>query len=127
MKDPVVDLTICSSVVYEGKNHVPGVNFKTAENQKGWTPVVKKNYEAKKPMDKGDGSKSNPVRSCDDELWLGSAKEIKYTQLNGTPGLTYRKGKTNHSYQWIPIMPDSPVATRTRVKLKNSVQCNVVS
>ena len=71
-------------------------------------------------MDKGDSSKSNPVRSCDDELQLGSAKEIKYTQLhvNGTPGQTYRKGKTNHSYQWIPIMPDSPVATRTRVDSK---------
>ena len=47
--------------MYEEKNHVPGVNFKTAEDQEGWTPVVKKNYEAKKPMDKGDGSKSNPV------------------------------------------------------------------
>ena len=47
-----------------------------------------KNYEAnKKPMVKGDGSKSNPVRTYDpiDPMVL-QIKEIKYTQLN----LTYR-------------------------------------
>ena len=48
-------------------------------------PVVKKrNHEAKKSMDKRDGTKTNPVISCYDELWLGFAREIKYTQLNGT-------------------------------------------
>ena len=29
------------------------------------------------------------------------------------------KGKTRHSYQWTPIIPDSPVATRTRTRLKS--------
>ena len=68
--------------------------------------------------DNGDGSKRNPVRSKDEILKLDYAKEVKYVQWNGTPGLTFRRGKTNHSYQWIPIVLGSPVATRTRTKLK---------
>ena len=63
----------------------PGVNFKTAQNQEGWTPVMEKYYEAKKPIDRKDGSKSNPVRSCDDELWLGSAKEINLHTAKWNP------------------------------------------
>ena len=58
------------------------------------------------------------MRSKDEILQLDYVKEVKYVELNGTPGLTFRRGKTNHSYQWIPIVPGSPVATRSRTKLK---------
>ena len=58
------------------------------------------------------------MRSKDEILQLDYVKEVKYVERNGTPGLTFRSGKTNHSYQWIPIVPDSPVTTRTQTKLK---------
>ena len=56
------------------------------------TPVVK-GKEAERSLVKGDGTKSNPVRSSDAVLRLGIAKEITYTQLHGTPGLQKRKDK----------------------------------
>ena len=62
-----------------------------------------------------------PRVTSDAVLRLDIAKEITYmyTQLHGTPGLTFRKGKTKHSYQWSPIIPDGPVATRTRTRFKS--------
>ena len=72
---------------------------------------------------KGDGTRINPVISNDKELSssLASARDIKYHDLDGTPGLMFRKGKTNHSFQWIPVdlAPDSPIASRTRDKQRN--------
>ena len=68
----------------------------TLERQDG-DPVVKGN-EKKSTGDNGDGSRHNPVRSKDEILQLDYAKEVKYVQRNGTPGLTFRRGKTNHSY-----------------------------
>jgi hypothetical protein len=56
------------------------------------TPVVK-GKKAERSLVKGDGTKSNPVRSSDVVLRLGIAKEITYTQLHGTPGLQKRKDK----------------------------------
>ena len=100
---------------YEERSHVPGVRF-VVDNHEGWTPVVK--GSEKSTADTGDGSRRNPVRSKDEKLQLDYVKEVKYVERNGTPGLTFRRGKTNHSYQWIPIVPGSPVATRTRTKLK---------
>ena len=85
-------------------------------------PVVKKrNHEAKKSMDKRDGTKTNPVISCYDELWLGFAREI--TAASGFDYVRHKvhSAQWNHSYQWIPIMSNSPVASRTRVKFKNSL------
>ncbi len=38
--DPIVDLSTCSSVVYDERSGVPGVKF-VAESHEGWTPVVK--------------------------------------------------------------------------------------
>ena len=68
-------------------------------------------------LEKGDGTRINPVIASDNykELSLASAQDIKYHNLYGTPGLIYRKGKTNHSFQWIPIhiAPDSPIASLT--------------
>ena len=75
-------------------------------------------YIKKSTADNGDGSRHNPMRSKDERLQLDYAKEVKYVERNGTPGLTFRRGKMNHSYQWIPIVPGSPVATKTQTKLK---------
>ena len=72
--DPIVDLSTCSSVVHDERNGVPGVKF-VAESHEGWTPVVK-GKEKKRSLVKGDGTKSNPVRSSDAVLRLGFAKEI---------------------------------------------------
>ena len=45
-------------------------------------PLVKEKEE-KRPLDKGDGTKLNPVRIDEKEF----AKEVTYAQLNGTLGL----------------------------------------
>lgn len=113
----VIDLSTCSSVVYEEIDSVPGVKY-VAANSEGWTPVVKRNLK-ERTVDKGDGSRRNPTRAKDEVLQLDYAKDIRFAQVNGTPGLTYRRGKTNHSFEWMPIIPGSPVATRTRTKLKS--------
>ena len=63
-----------------------------------WTPATKAK-EVKRPLGKGDGTKRNPVRSKDEVLQLYNAKEVSYAQLNGTPGLTFRSGRTMHSCQ----------------------------
>ena len=62
------------------------------EYRKEWTPVVK--GSEKNTAHNGDGSRCNPVRSKDEILKLDYAKEVKYVQRNGTPGLTFRRGKT---------------------------------
>ena len=54
-----------------------------------------KGSEKKNTADNGDGSRRNSVRSKDEILKLDYAKEVKYVQRNGTPGLTFRRGKTN--------------------------------
>ena len=122
-----IDLSACSLVVYDERNDVPGVKF-VAEDGEGWTPVVKgkdvynrsaKGGKEKEPTVDGDGSIDNPRNSKDEKLQLYRAKEIKYVEMNGTPGLTYRKGRTKHSYEWTPIAFGSPIATRTRTKLKS--------
>ena len=70
-------------------------------------------------------SRHNPVRSKDEMLKLDYAKEVKYVQRNGTPGLTFRRGKTNHSYQWIPIVPGAQLLQELELSLKsrNPVYC----
>ena len=113
--DPI-DLSVYSSVVYEKRN-VPGVKF-VNKGQEIWSPVVRRS-DTKKPMSKGDGSSSNPVRVADeDESGLSFAKDISYMELDGSPGLRYRKGKTNHSFRWMPITVNSPISSRTRIKTK---------
>ena len=59
-----LDLSICTSVVYEERNSVPGVKF-VEKNKKVWSPVVRRS-EKKKPVSKGDGSRSNLIRDEDD-------------------------------------------------------------
>ena len=71
----------------------------------------------KNTADNDDGSRRNPVRSKDEILKLDYAKEVKYVQRNGTPGLTFRRGKTNHSYQWIPAQ----LLQKLKLSLKSSL------
>ena len=52
-------------------------------------------------MEEGDGSILKPRKSNAEKLQLYRAKEIKYEKMNGTPGLTFRRGKTKHGYKWI--------------------------
>jgi hypothetical protein len=103
--------------VYEERNSVPGVKF-TDKGQEMWSPVVRRS-EKKKPASKGDGSRNNPVRDddidVDVEPRLRFAKDIRFME---SPGLSYRKGKTNHSFRWIPITVNSPISSRTRIKTK---------
>ena len=100
--DTFVDLTTCRSVVYEVRSNTPGVRFVSHKNHdEGWTPVVKSNGRKRLP-NKGEGTVINPVRCSDTEkVRLAGKKEIKYTELDGTPGLTFRDGKTRHSYKWM--------------------------
>ena len=128
-----IDLSTCSVVVYEERNRVPGVKF-VAEDGERWTLVMKgevkrstvgigtqvmKGKDKETDMEEGDGSILKPRKSNAEKLQLYRAKEIKYAKMNGTPGLTFRTGKTKHSYEWIPITSGSPIATRTRTKLKS--------
>jgi len=64
-------------------------------------------------------TKRNRKQSRDEVLRLYNAKEVSYAQLTGTPGLPFRSGRTMLSYQWSPIAPASPTATRTRTKSKS--------
>ena len=84
-----LDLSICTSVVYEERNSVPGVKF-VEKDQEVWSPVVRRS-EKKKPVNKGDGSRSNPIRDEDDDadprFRLSFAKDIRFMELDGSPGL----------------------------------------
>ena len=60
----------------------------------------------------------NYIYDADPRLRLSFAKDIRFMELDGSPGLTYRKGKTDHSYRWMPITVNSPISSRTRFKTK---------
>ena len=68
-----------------------------------------KRSKKKAAVTKGDGSRNNPVRGGDDDepKTITCKGYIRFMELDGSPGLTYRKGKTNHSYQWIFITVNS--------------------
>ena len=42
-----------------------------------------------------------------------------YVQLNGTPRLTFRRGKSNHSNQWIPIVSAAQLLQELKLSLKS--------
>ena len=110
----LVDLSVCSSVVYEERGSVPGVKFVNKDQlEEVRTPVVKGNE--KKPVSKGDGTRNNPVRAGDEKLRLTFAKDIGFMELDGSPGLRFRNRKMNHNYQWMPIAANSPVSLITRL------------
>ena len=37
-----LDLSKCLDIVYENRDYVPGLSFKTLNGEEGWTPVVRK-------------------------------------------------------------------------------------
>ena len=104
-------------MVYDVRDRQPGVKFKHYSGHEGWTPV-KKDVTAPRRSRKGDGCRSNPLACQDKELSLTHAREVAYMNIDGTPGITFRRGCTRHSYEWLPITP-SPIAIRTRTKMKS--------
>ena len=100
METVSINLASCSSVVYKARCNIPGVKLVNELAKKEWTPVVKRKGGMRQ-LEKGDGTRINPVIASDNykELSLASAQDIKYHNLDGTPGLIYREGKTNHSFQ----------------------------
>ena len=111
-----LSLDTCESVVYDARDGQPGVKFKSCSGHEGWTPI-KKDVAASRTR-KGDGCRSNPLTCQDKELPLTYAREVAYMKIDGTPGITFRRGCTRHSYEWLPIAP-SPIASRTRTKMKS--------
>ena len=103
-----------------------GVKLVT-EDAEGWTQVVKgeemsSNAGIRIPVIKGNLRTKNLVSIEGDtnaeKLQLYYAKDIMYEKLNGSPGLTFRTGNTRRR-EWIPIASASPIATRTRTRLKS--------
>ena len=88
---------------------------------------VKKNVVAPRRIFRGDGCRNNSLTCQDKELSHIYAREVAYLEIDGTPGITFRRGCTCHSYEWLPITPTcSPIASRTRTKMINIV-CVCVS
>ena len=113
----LTSLSVCTSIVYEERGSIPGVKFvNKGQLEEVWTPVVK-GSEQKKPVSKGDGTRSNLVRACNEKWRLTFAEDIGFIELDGSPGLRFRKGKTNYSFQ-VPIATNSPISSRLQLKLK---------
>ena len=113
----------CTGVEFEQQGETPGVKFTTASGDEGWTPVVPRRW---KKCAASTGSAECSESECsasgsDDELQsLKSARSVKYEERGGVPGLLVQKGCTMSSRKWSAIAP-SPVATRTRTKVKYNV------
>ena len=114
-----VDLHSCTSVKYDVRDGTHGVKFKTKHGLESWTPV-KKGAVGPLTQQKRDGSRHSPRMCQAEELDRHLGKEVTYFQIDGTPGLRFRRGKTTQSYEWTPIAP-SPIASRTRIK---TMQCS---
>ena len=111
---PEFDLKTCQSVSYEKRDGVPGVQYFDEDGQEGWTPVVKKKRK-RKP---GAGVKEDSEESSDEELPIRAARQAKYKEKEGIPGLSVRYGNTMHSWKWTPIRTTTPIAYRTRTRIK---------
>ena len=117
------ELSKCTGVEFEQQGETPGVKFTTASVDEGWTPVVPRR---RKKCAASTGSAECSESECsasgsDDELQsLKSARSVKYEERGGVPGLLVQKGCTMSSRKWSAIAP-SPVATRTRTKVKYNV------
>ena len=113
----VVDLTKCAQVEYEVRDGEHGVLFRQTESSEaGWTPVVAKRRKKipvpqyvrhRFPPDHPIHAVSDPDIDSGSDCDLAS---IHYKEIDGTPGLSLWTHKTR---SW------TPVAARTRSKLKN--------
>ena len=118
---PVPDLSTCDSLQYQVKDGVQGVNHIRDDGSKAWTPIQRESTVNLELTAIGDGSRMNPRMSTAQGLPnFQLTKEVSFLKVNGSPGLRFRRGGTNRSYQWVPIAP-SLVATRTRAKTKDSI------
>ena len=92
-------------------SNTPGVQFVDSAGQVGWTPVVKRKQRRKSTK---NGTEIDSDADSDEELRLRYTKQVVFKKVDGIPGLSFRRGNTNHRI-WSPIMP-SPIAHRTRTK-----------
>ena len=121
----VVDLSKCAHVEYEVRDGEHGVSFRQTESSEaGWTPVVAKRrrkipvpqyvrhrFPPDHPIHAVPDPDADSGSDCDlDEVILSEAASIHYKEIDGTPGLSLWTRKTR---SW------TPVAARTRSKLKN--------
>ena len=114
-----LDLSTCTVVECEQQGEIPGVKFTTASGDEGWTPVVSR--RRKKCVSATSLRSAECSESSDDELQsLKSARSVRYEERGGAPGLLVRRGCTMSSRKWRAIVP-SPIATRTRTRVKHNV------
>jgi hypothetical protein len=121
-----VHLTKCAQIEYEVRNGEHGVSFhQTESSEAGWTPVVAKRrkkipvpqyvrhrFPPDHPIHAVPDPDTDSGSDCDlDEMIPSEAASIHYKEIDGTPGLSLWTHKTR---SW------TPVAARTRSKLKNN-------
>ena len=121
----VVDLTKCALVEYEVRDGEHGVSFRQTESSEaGWTPVVAKRrrkipvpqyvrhrFPPDHPIHAVPDPDTDSGSDCDlDEMIPSETANIHYKEIDGPPGLSLWTRKTR---SW------TPVAARTRSKLKN--------
>ena len=109
----IPDLTKCLDVVYERRECVTGVSYRTEDGEEGWTPVIKKKRTrsrmSSRSSESGSGESGN-------EIDVSCSRLVKYEKREGAPGLMiYRRGPAT----WTPIRSAKkigPIASRTRSK-----------
>ena len=116
-----LDLSICTSVVYEERNSVPGVKF-VEKDQEVWSPVVRRS-EKKKPVSKGDGSNSNPIRDEDDDadprLRLSFAKDIRFMNWMDPQALRIERERQTTAIGGCPSLSTAQSHQELELRLRN--------
>ena len=106
------DLTKCLDIVYERRECVPGVSYRT-EDGEGWTPVIKKRRTRRRKSSRTSESGSD---ESDSEIDVSCSRLVKYEKREGSPGLViYRRGPAT----WTLIRSakkTGPIASSTRSK-----------
>ena len=101
----VVDLSTCESVIYEVRDHIPGVKY-TKNGNEEWTPVVKRSRRKRRFYHASDNSESSDTSGS--ELDVSCSRKVQYSVREGVPGVSIHQ----RNVIWKPIMP-SPIANRT--------------
>ena len=107
------NLTKCLDIVYERRECVPGVSYRTEDGEEGWTPMVNKMRTRSRKSSRTSESGSDESAS---EIDVSCSRLVKYEKREGAPGLAiYRRGPAT----WTPIRSakkTGPIASRTRSK-----------
>ena len=119
-----VDLKSCLDVHYENREGVHGVLVHDERGEQKWTPVYGRRRKRVRlnevqlqrfPAHCRPSQLSDPETSSSDSdvpLTIPKDAEVKYSVIDGTPGLSIA---TNRTHTWTPI------ASRTRARTKNLV------